>query len=165
MSLPEEFKSMRLVKVGPSLSERLGQQMAAIRHKDVIACLRRFREQLERDMEPESWTLLECSAVLLLSDVCDALRITEEEKAVVLGQEGVAILRCELATSSGDLNARQVAALSCVRKHGEITLSTFRAVCPQWSDETLRLDLTDLVRRRLLSKDGDKKGTRYTLLV
>ena len=115
-------------------------------------------------MEPEPWTLLECSAVLLLSDICDAFGMAEEEKDLVLGREGVAALQCELATHSGELNARQIAALECVRQHGDITLGTFRAICPHWSDETLRLDLADLVKRGLLAKNGTKKGTRYTMV-
>jgi hypothetical protein len=62
--------------------------VGAQHHKAVIARLRRFREGLEGDAEPERWTLLEGPAVLLLADVCDALALTEEEQAEVLGQDG-----------------------------------------------------------------------------
>jgi len=79
---------MRLVKVGPSLRERLERRIAAAHHRAVIARLRRFREQLERRMEPEPWTNLEGPAVLLLADVCDALAFTKEERTEVLGQDG-----------------------------------------------------------------------------
>jgi len=154
---------MRLVKVGPSLSERLERQVAGAHHKAVVARLRRFRQGLEHDMKPETWTALECPAVLLLSDVCDALELLEEEKVSILGPEGMIALQCELAIHSGELNTRQVEALACVRKHGEITLSTYRAVCPHWSDETLRLDLADMVSRGLLVKNGAKRGVHYTL--
>lgn len=105
--------------------------------------------------------------ILVLSDVCEALGLTDEECAIVLGEEGTKALHRELTlrpTLLADvLNKRQVVALTCLRKHGEITLNTYRAICPHWSDETLRLDLADLVARGLLVKNGAKKGTRYTL--
>lgn len=167
MSLVEGFDRMQLVKIGPSLRERLERRVAAAGHAKVVACLRRFREELERDTEPESWTVLEVPMVLVLSDVCQALELTDEEQSTVLGQEGLMALRYETAIRpmllADVLNDRQVAVLTCVRKHGEITLSAYRAICPHWSDETLRLDLADLVERGLLIKNGRKKGTRYTL--
>jgi hypothetical protein len=167
MSLLEGFDEMQLVKVGPSLRERLERRVAAAGRARVIACLRRFREDLERDTEPESWVALEVPMVLVLSDVCQALELTGEEQGIVLGQEGLMALRRETAIRplllAGVLNDRQIAVLTCVRKHGEITLSAYRAICPHWSDETLRLDLADLVEHGLLIKNGRKKGTRYTL--
>jgi hypothetical protein len=167
MSLVEGFDRMQLVKIGPSLRERLERRVAAAGHAKVVACLRRFREELERDTEPESWTVLEVPMVLVLSDVCQALELTDEEQSTVLGQEGLMALRYETAIRpmllADVLNDRQVAVLTCVRKHGEITLSAYRAICPHRSDETLRLDLADLVERGLLIKNGRKKGTRYTL--
>ena len=163
MSQLGNSRGMRLVKVGPNLREQVERWVAATHHEMMILRLQRFREQLERDMGPEPWTLLECSAVLLISDVCDALGLLEEEKAGILGPEGMAALRCELALLSGELNDRQLAALTCVREHGEITLGSYRAICPHWSDETLRLDLVQLVEQGLLIKDGAKRGTRYRL--
>ena len=163
MSLLEGFDDIRLVKTGPSLRERLGQQAAAIHHRAIVARLRCFREELEHEMEPEPWMLLECSAVLLLSDICDAFGLLEEEKGIVFGPEGIAALKCELAVQSGELSDRQIAALECAHKHGQITLSSYRAVCPGWSDEALRLDLADLVKRGLLVRNGTCKGTYYTV--
>lgn len=81
MSLFEGFETMRLVKIGPSLRERLERRIAAVHRNTVVARLRRFRQQLERDMEPEPWTTLEAPMVLLLSDVCDTLALDEEERA------------------------------------------------------------------------------------
>lgn len=161
MSKFEGFETMRLVKVGPNLHEWLERWIAAAHHEAVISRLRCFREGLEHDMAPEQWTVLRCPAVLLLSDVCDALGLLEEEKASILGLEGMVALQWELGTCSGDFNARQVEALGCVHKCGKITLSTYRAICPHWSDETLRLDLADLVKRGLLVKNGTKRGTYY----
>ncbi len=43
----------------------------------LIARLRRFREHLERDMDPEPWTALEAPMVLLMSDLCDGLGLAE----------------------------------------------------------------------------------------
>jgi hypothetical protein len=53
MSLFEGFETMRLVKTGPSLRERLERRIAAVHRNAVVARLRHFRQQLERDMEPE----------------------------------------------------------------------------------------------------------------
>ena len=61
------------------------------------------------------------------------------------------------------MNERQAKALAFVRQEGMITLGTYRAICPYYSDETLRLDLANLVRRGLLTKNGARKGTYYTL--
>ncbi len=57
-------------------------------HHGTASLLQRFREELERDMEPARWTSLEAPMVLLLSDVCDALGLSERERAAVLGQQG-----------------------------------------------------------------------------
>jgi hypothetical protein len=92
MSLFDGFKTMRLVKVGPSLGERLERLIAAWHHRAVVARLRRFRRMLEQEMAPEPWTVLEASVVLLLSDMCDALRLMEEERAHVLGPDGERML-------------------------------------------------------------------------
>jgi hypothetical protein len=48
-------EQMRLVKVGSSVAEKLELQVAEMHHKIVIARLKHFREQLERDMQPDSW--------------------------------------------------------------------------------------------------------------
>jgi predicted HTH transcriptional regulator len=147
---------MRLVKTGPGLAEKL-------QRKRVVGRLREFRERLEADMLPEPIGALNVSAVVLLSDVCEALGLDEGETAQVLGCGGAAALACEMAAVEGVINRRQIQALDIVRKHGSVTLGTYRAVCPGWSDETLRLDLADLVARGLLVKNGAKKGTSYTL--
>jgi hypothetical protein len=169
MSLLQGFETMRLVKVGPSLRERLERRVVAVHHNAVVVRLRRFRERLERDMAPEPWTALEAPMVLLLSDICDALGLTEEEQTTVLGQEGVRTLADELLEAHPKrqakmLNDRQVKALNCVQKHGKISLSMYRAICPFWSDETLRLDLVDLAAQGLLTKNGAKRGTYYVLV-
>jgi predicted HTH transcriptional regulator len=170
MSLLQGFETMRLVKVGPSLRERLERWIAEQHHKAVIDRLRRFREGLERDMQPESWTDLEASMVLLLSDVCDALGLTEDERASVLGQEGTRALDEDLEVRfqpvcqpTPPLNERQEKAMAFARENGVIDLSTYRKLCPHWSNETLRLDLLNLVRRGLLARNGANKGTYYTL--
>lgn len=149
-------EKMRLVRVGPSLADRIG-------HRSTVTRLIELRERLETDMFPEPIGALKVSAVVLLADVCEALGLNEGETAKVLGAEGAAALACETAVTEGVINRRQVEALDVVRKYGRVTLSTFRAECPDWSDETLRLDLADLVKRGLLVKNGDKKSTSYTL--
>jgi len=62
-----------------------------------------------------------------------------------------------------NMNERQMRALSHVREFGRITNRDYRAVCPDVSPETLRLDLVDLVEKGLLLKVGDKRGTYYIL--
>lgn len=168
MSLFEGFETMRLVKTGPSLRERLERRIAAVHRNAVVACLRRFRQQLERDMEPEPWTTLEAPMVLLLSDVCDTLALDEEERATVLGQQGEQALAeiletCPVIRSRVPVSERQAKALAHVREHGTINLGAYREICPCWPDETSRLDLANLAARGLLTKNGDKKGTHYTL--
>jgi hypothetical protein len=147
-------EQMRLVKTGPGLAEKL-------EHKRLVRHLREFRESLEADMSPEPLAALMVSAVVLISDVCAALGLEETEAAQVLGAEGTAALACEMAIMQKAINHRQIAALTCIREHGRISLSEFRAICPHWSDETLRLDLVDLIERGLLAKKGSKKGTHY----
>ena len=69
---------------GPSLREQLG----STRHNKVVRQLRHFVENLERDMHPEPWTNLSGPMVLVLADVCDALGLSDDERAVVLGVAG-----------------------------------------------------------------------------
>jgi len=170
MSLLQGFETMHLVKVGPSLGERLERWVAARHHQAVIDRLRRFREGLEPEMESEPWTHLEAPMVLLLSDVCRALGLDEKEQAIVLGDEGMLALTETLETVVRpvpvprlSMNERQAKALDYVREHGGITMGTYRQVCPYWSDETLRLDLANLVRRGLLARNGAKRGVHYVL--
>lgn len=61
------------------------------------------------------------------------------------------------------MNERQGKAMAYVQEHGEINLSAYRELCPFWSDETLRLDLANLVKRKMLVKNGRNKGTCYVL--
>lgn len=170
MSLFQGFNTIRLVKVGPSLRERLERRLAAAHHKLVLARLSRFREDLERQMRPESWLDLEAPLVAILADLCDALGLDEAERAGVLGCDGVLALADILDTPIRPvlqprlpMNQRQAKALAYAREHGHITTSVYRQICPHWSHETLRLDLTNLVARGLLVKNGAKKGTHYTL--
>jgi len=61
------------------------------------------------------------------------------------------------------MNERQAKALEYIQRHGRITNREYRALCPDVSAETLRLDLKDLVDKGVLLKIGDKKGTYYIL--
>jgi len=61
------------------------------------------------------------------------------------------------------MNERQAKALEYLQRHGRITNREYRALCPDVSAETLRLDLKDLVDKGVLLKIGDKKGTYYIL--
>jgi hypothetical protein len=170
MSLFESFNKLRLVKVGPSLRERLERRIAGVHRKTVIARLRRFREGLEREMRPESWLDLEAPLVVILADLCDALGLDEGEQAGILGCDGVLALSDVLETRIRPvtsprlpMNERQAKALRYVREHGAISMGVYRQICPHWADETLRLDLASLVRRGLLVKNGAKRGTHYVL--
>ena len=59
------------------------------------------------------------------------------------------------------MNKRQLEALAHIQEHGHITNGEYRALCPFWTSETLRLDLADLCRRGMLLKVGSKRGTHY----
>jgi hypothetical protein len=61
--------------------------------RGVVASLRRFREAMEHDVKPESWTQLDGPMVLLLADVCDWLGLDGDERDNVLGREGIDSLR------------------------------------------------------------------------
>jgi ATP-dependent DNA helicase RecG len=61
------------------------------------------------------------------------------------------------------MNERQAKALSYIRENGRITNREYHGICPNVSQETLRLDLVDLVERGILLKIGVKKGTYYIL--
>ncbi len=61
------------------------------------------------------------------------------------------------------MNERQAKALAYVQERGRITNREYRAICPDVSAETLRLDLADLVEHGVLLKIGAKKGTYYIL--
>lgn len=62
-----------------------------------------------------------------------------------------------------NMNERQMRAMAHIEQHGRITSREYRALCPDVSPETLRLDMVDLVDKGLLLKIGDKKGTYYIL--
>ena len=61
------------------------------------------------------------------------------------------------------LNARQEKAMVYMNAHERITSREYQALCPDVSAETLRRDLVDLVRRGILLKIGEKRGTSYVL--
>jgi predicted HTH transcriptional regulator len=164
MSSLLQIDKMRLIKVGPSLKERIERRIASAHHRVMVDRLQRFREQLEREMVPRPWTDLETTAVAILYDVCHALELNEEERLMVLGQEGDQALDDLLENRPVPLlNERQSKAMAYLQDYGRISLSEYRQICPHWSDETLRLDLASLVARGLLVKNGRKKGTSYTL--
>lgn len=63
----------------------------------------------------------------------------------------------------GNMNERQMRALTFVRETGSIANREYQRLCPDVSPETLRLDLADLVSKGVLLKIGAKKGTYYIL--
>jgi ATP-dependent DNA helicase RecG len=62
--------------------------------------------------------------------------------------------------SNRNLNERQIDALLFFKEKGEITSSEYAAKY-KVSDRTARTDLTDLVEKELLSKQGDLKTAKY----
>jgi hypothetical protein len=120
------LQEMSLVKVWPSI----GQRIAKLHHKSLVRRLRYLRQRWERDMDGENWTALETRAVLILSDVCAALDLSESDRVEVLGAEGVLALAAELDTKVYPaLNERQLTALSIAEKHGRVRLATYREPC------------------------------------
>ncbi len=61
------------------------------------------------------------------------------------------------------MNERQLKAMQFVQVNGSISNRDYRRLCSHVGAETLRLDLVDLVDKKLLLKIGDKRGTRYIL--
>jgi len=59
------------------------------------------------------------------------------------------------------LNERQIRVVGYVREKGKITNKEFRKMFPEISNETARLDLSGLVRKKMLNKKGRKKGVFY----
>jgi ATP-dependent DNA helicase RecG len=62
-----------------------------------------------------------------------------------------------------ELNKRQIVAMEYIKKIGKITNKNYREIFPEISNETARLDLNTMVKKRLLNKRGEKKGVYYTL--
>jgi len=60
-----------------------------------------------------------------------------------------------------DLNDRQMQALRYLVDSERITNRQYRALCSDVSQETLRLDLRDMVEKGILLKVGSKRGTYY----
>lgn len=170
MSSRARVAAMRLVNIGRDLSGGLERWVAADHHQIVVDRLRRFREGVEHDMEPESWMVTEPPMPLILSDVCDALGLDDRERATVLGAQRLQALAEILETSvrlvpssSLPMNERQVKALRYVKEHGKISIGVYRQICPSGSDETLRRDLVDLAKQGLLIKNGAQRRTHYVL--
>jgi hypothetical protein len=160
-------QEMELVKVGPSVRERVEHYLAGKHHQNVVNRLRHFREELEEGAALEPWSVIEAPAVLLLADICEALQLTPEETATVLGEDGQhtqdSLLDERIVPQQ--LNPRQKQALIEVHRRGQITNGELQRVCPKVTPETLRLDLADLVERGLLRREGRCRGTYYTALV
>ena len=62
-----------------------------------------------------------------------------------------------------NMNERQIKAAEYVQRHNSITNREYRDLCPHVGAETLRLDLADLVKKGVLLRIGEKRGTRYIL--
>lgn len=63
----------------------------------------------------------------------------------------------------GNMNERQIRAVGYIQDHGSIANREYQQICPDVSPETLRLDLSDMVKKSLLLKIGANKGTYYIL--
>lgn len=61
----------------------------------------------------------------------------------------------------GGMNERQARGLLYARQRGRLTNRDYRAVNPEITEETARLDLVNLVEKGFLMKIGDKKGASY----
>ena len=54
-----------------------------------------------------------------------------------------------------DLNKRQITAMEYIKKIGKITNKNYREMFSEISNETARLDLSTMVRKKLLNKRGE----------
>jgi ATP-dependent DNA helicase RecG len=53
--------------------------------------------------------------------------------------------------------------MAYLAEHGSITNREFRELFPDFSDETIRRELADLVDQGLIMKVGERKATYYIL--
>ena len=159
-----EAAQIQVVRVSPCLRERTEHYIVRKDHQAVVARLRRLRRELAAGMAPEPWTDLEVPAHIILADVCDALCLTSDEKAIVLGRDGQQRQDAILSEciQPRPLNERQLHALAEVQRRGRLTNGDLQQLFPYLSAETLRLDLADLVRRGLVRRHGRCRGTIYT---
>jgi ATP-dependent DNA helicase RecG len=75
------------------------------------------------------------------------------------------IERKEIDYSAYSLNERQIEALKFMERKGKLTLKDFRNLFQGVSRKTLARDMSDLVTKKLVQKNGNKKGTFYTLSI
>ena len=62
---------------------------------------------------------------------------------------------------SKELNERQQAVLAFVKKQGKVKIGEVEEAFRSHSRNTLKKDMTYLVKEGLLLKTGERKGTRY----
>ena len=61
------------------------------------------------------------------------------------------------------LNERQRELIEVVKKKGEVVLSDYKKLFPDFAERTLRKDLEDLIMHGVLTPMGERKGRRYIL--
>ena len=61
-------------------------------NEEIVTRLQMYRMQLQEEMQPEDWTEATCPIIATLSDVCDALCLSEGERSQVLGWHNVVLL-------------------------------------------------------------------------
>jgi predicted HTH transcriptional regulator len=59
------------------------------------------------------------------------------------------------------LNERQRELIEVVKKKGEVVLSDYKKLFPDFAERTLRKDLEDLIKHGVLTPMGERKGRRY----
>jgi predicted HTH transcriptional regulator len=61
------------------------------------------------------------------------------------------------------LSERQIGLIEYLENHETMTMNEAREMVPMVSDDTLLRDLTDLIKKGLIKKQGKTKGARYVL--
>ena len=79
------------------------------------------------------------------------------------GEMAPTALASRRSWQAAGLNPRQVALLEYLDEHPHISAGQYRDLCPEVSDESRRRDLSGLVKRGILLKIGQKRGTYYVL--
>lgn len=62
-----------------------------------------------------------------------------------------------------ELSERQIKLIEFIESHGRLRNEDFRTVLPMISQDSVRRDLTDLIRQKLIVKRGKTKAARYEL--
>lgn len=133
-----------------------------------------LEEYYDRDASRYFQTLQNTSNQLVVDsnerDLTEWLEYFCEGLAVELGRvkEKVKKLSVDLKLQNKvgqiSLNERQMALVEYMEDYGGVSNKEWRTLLPDVSDDTILRDLTDLMKKKLIRKEGKTKAARYRLV-